>query len=308
MKLATTSCDFQPYIADKSVAAPVRAMEMTPFTHIDLSFYNVIYKDSPWIKKGDAWKKEIYDCMDIANELHIDFVQAHSPDGEHFVYGEKREALLNATRNTIEACSMLRIPHTVVHAAQKQGFTTMDFLRENIAFYKLLEEDAEKFGVDILTENSAEENNPGYYIRTGKEARQFVEEARMPRLHVCWDTGHANMRGNDPYEDILALGDTLRALHVQDNCGKYDSHVMPMGGTTNYDRLIRGLIDAGYKGYFTFEGSCTIRHANNWPHFRNGISPEDRLHTVPLNIQQKQIDVMYDIGKWMLEEYGIFEE
>lgn len=308
MKLATTTADFYPYLPDKSVAAPLTAMPGTPFRHIDMSFYHVIYKDSPWIRKGDDWKREIDDCLAIAEANGYDFIQAHSPDGVHFEEGEKRDALINATVNSIRACEMLGIRHTVSHAGQSKAFTPTEFIRANTEFYRLFADTCEKCNVDILTENSAEENMPGYYIRTGHEAAEFVAMAGLPRLHVCWDTGHANMRGNDPYKDITALGSELHALHVQDNHGKYDSHLMPMGGTINFDRVLQGLIDIGFKDYFTFEGHCSIRHANNWPHFRNDIRPEDRLHTVPLFIQQKQINVMYEIGKWMLSSYNIFEE
>ena len=99
---------------------------------------------------------------------------------------------------------MLGIPHTVIHAA-KCGPSMADFKKKNIAFYRMFEENAEIHGVDMLTENSAEAWNPEYFLRTGKEMRAFVDEADIPRLHINWDTGHANVQGCDQYTDILDI-------------------------------------------------------------------------------------------------------
>ncbi len=304
MKLVTTTCDLTAYFEDRSIAAPLEAMSKTGFKHLDMSFYSVIYKDSPWISSGDKWKKEVEDCLKAADRFNYDFCQAHSPDGVHFTEGEARDALILATKRSIEACSMLNIPHTVIHAAGC-GPSEAEFRRQNIMFYRLFEEDAEKYGVDMLTENSAEAWNPEYFLRTGKEMREFVEEAGIPRLHINWDTGHGNVQGCDQYTDIMDMGKELRALHIQDNDGKTDAHLMPMSGTTNFDDVIRGLIDSSYQGDFTFEGSNTLRRANSWPWSRRNVKPGDKLASPSLALQQKQIALMREIGIWMLESYGI---
>lgn len=305
MRLVTTTADLAFYYADKSVSAPVAGMAKTGFRHIDLSMYGVIYKDSPWITAGDAWKKEIEKAGEIAAADGLDFCQAHSPDGQHFIKGEQRDALITATHRSIEACAMLGIPHTVLHAASVPGGTKEDFDRENIAFFKLFEEDAEKFGVDILVENSAEAWNPEYYLRTGHEMADFVNKAGLPHLFICWDIGHGNVQGCNQYDDITAMGTLLHAVHAQDNFGNSDSHMMPMAGTTNFDMVLRGMIAGGYRGDFTFEGCNTIRYSGLWPNYRRDVSDKDRLSRVPLAVQQKQISVMYDIGEWILNSYGI---
>ncbi len=307
MKLVTTTGDLTHYYEDRSIAAPLAGMRETGFTHLDMSFYAVIYPGSPWISHGDGWKREVEDSLKAAARYGFDFCQAHSPDGVHFQEGEARDALILATKRSIEACAMLGVPHTVVHAAGC-GPAEAEFRRRNIAFYRLFEEDAERFGVDLLTENSAEAWNPEYFLRTGKETREFVEEAGIPRLHINWDTGHGNVQGCDQYTDIVDMGGELRALHIQDNNGQSDAHLMPLAGTTNFDDVMRGLIDSGYRGDFTFEGSNTLRRAKAWPWFRRNVKPEDRLSSPPLALQQKQIALMREVGEWMLESYGIEAE
>ena len=304
MRLVTTTEDFAGYLTEKSVAAPIRYLDGTGFRHLDLSMYRTVYPGSPWVSPGDGWKREIEACAAEAEKYGFDFCQAHSPDGVHFEEGEARDALILATRRSIEACAMLKIPHTVIHAAVC-GPDEDVFREKNIAFYRFFAEDAERFGVDLLAENSAEQWSPEYFLRTGAEMRAFVEAAGIPRLHLNWDIGHGNVQGCGQYEDILAMGGELRALHVQDNFGTNDSHLMPMMGTVNFDDVIRGLLDSGYGGDFTFEGCNSLRRAESWPHYRRNVKPGDRLSMPPVHLQQKQVAVMYEVGVWMLEQYGI---
>ena len=297
MKLVTTTGEMRRSVNSENIAAPIPCFEGTGFRHLDLSFYNIIYEGSPWLLPGDGWKKEVEECRKAADTYGFDFCQAHSPDGEHFIEGEKRDALLLATERSIEACGMLGIPHTVDR-----------FYAENIAFYKHFEEAAEKWGVDLLVENNCEKWAPGYLLRTGEELAAFIRMANIPRLHICWDTGHANVQGCDQYHDILAMGKDLRALHIQDNFGNADSHLMPMIGCINFDRVMQGLTEIGYTGDFTFEADSTLRATGRWPHYRQNVMPDDRLGLAPLHIQKMVETVKWEIGKWMLESYGIEAE
>ncbi|MBE6657641.1 MAG: sugar phosphate isomerase/epimerase [Ruminococcaceae bacterium] len=214
---------------------------------------------------------------------------------------------MQAIHNAIKACAMLGIPHITLHGVYLDGDTQDAFIKENLRFCRALGETAEQFGVDILIENF-EDGDFGYYFRHGSEMRQFIEEAGVPCLHACWDTGHANIRGRDQYRDILDLGSHLRALHIQDNWGTTDSHVMPMVGTTNFDQILKGLTEIGYRGSFSFEAPDTLRFAHDSHHKRRGILPDDRLADPPIFLQQKLEWVKYEIGKWMLGTYGVYEE
>lgn len=303
MRLVTTTDDFAAYFSDKSVAAPLAAVKETGFRHIDLSMYCTIYKDSPWVSTDDRWKKEIEECAKIAEELDFDFCQAHSPGP-----GNCSDEAVNAIRNSIKACAMLGIPHTVVHAVVKQGATPEEFFKENLRFYKQFEDELEKYNVDLLIENSSSIWNPYYYLLSGEDMRRFIDTAKIHRMHICWDTGHGNAQGQNQYDDIVAMGSELRALHVQDNLGNADSHLMPLAGTTNFDRLLKGLIDIGYNGDFTFEAVNSIRKAVSWPHNRRDVREDDILADPPLYIKQKQQAVLFEIGKWMLESYDIKAE
>lgn len=312
MKLATTTADFRGY-CNNNAAAQVKLFEPTGFKYLDYSFYNIIYPGSPYLAPGDGWKNEVQSALKAADQLGMVFVQAHAPDGEHFLPGEARDALILATNRSIEACSMLGIPGTVVHAAQHPdpNATPREFIDINIEFYQALYAAAEKYNVKIYIENSCEQNMPRYYLRTGREMKEFLTLANHPLLQACWDTGHANMRNMDQYQSLIDLGESLQALHIQDNYGDRDSHVMPFIGTCNFDQILQGLVDIGYKGAFTLEAGSGIRMAEAWPHKRKPFVYRDQtvetLLNPPEKIKQQYVGLMFAVGKYMLEQYGCYE-
>ena len=166
---------------------------------------------------------------------------------------------------------------------------------------------AEKCGVNILCENSTKANmGDMYFLITGKDTREFVDYVGHPRLHVCWDTGHANCEGNQ-YEDILALGDQLYAIHYNDNRGTMDEHVAMYVGTLNHDEVINALIDVGFKGYFTLECDSTLRKSNYWLGQRRPYEKDRRLAEPQLFMQRKIEELMYETAEYILKSYNLNE-
>ena len=172
----------------------------------------------------------------------------------------------------------------------------------------------EKTGVNVLCENSTRCNLGSlYYTCTGQEMRELVEYINHPLIHICWDTGHANSdKEGGQYDDIMALGEELYAIHYNDNHGKADDHVAPFLGRMNNDEVISALIDVGFSGYLTFECGSSLIGYNQWTGPRRRFEPKgDRELKLsePQLFMQRHIEAMlHDTGKWMLESYGIFEE
>ncbi|MCQ2385204.1 MAG: sugar phosphate isomerase/epimerase [Clostridia bacterium] len=303
MKLVTTTANFIPYYDDRSIAAPLKSIPHTGFRYVDICFDGIIYPGSPWLQPGDLWKKEVEDCLTARDKYGISFVQSHAPDGEHFVPGEKRDAFFFTLPRVFEACLMLGIPHTVVHS-QPYDSAPERFYPENIAFYRHFADFAEKYEVDMLTENSSTLWLPNHKMLTGADLVNFIREADIPRLHICWDTGHANCEGRDQYSDIMAMGKELRAFHMQDNFGSADLHMTPLMGTVNFDRVMQGIVDAGYSGNFTFEDCCSLRSAEAWPLCRKNLLPTDKLRQPTLDLVEKMTAVSRSVGGFILTSYG----
>ena len=303
MKLANTTGDFDRYCP--TYEERVSHLISAGFQHIDLSLYAV--------KPGDAllsdadWKKNAHALLEYTRRLGADFVQAHSIGFNPLLKDDFWQKGFDATVRSLEICQVLGIPHTVVHAGWKKGLDKDGFFEENRRFYQLLIPYMEETGVSVLTENSTKANmGSHWYIESGEDTRQLAEYVDHPLFHVCWDTGHANIQGNQ-YENILALGDQLRAVHINDNRGKEDEHILPYFGTVNLDEILHALQDANFRGAFTFECGSALRPSRCWFGNRQSFPEDTRLLEAQCFMQDDLEKLLYHIGEYALKTYGCLE-
>lgn len=310
MKLATTTGDFFRYT--KTDAEAVAAFEGTGFRYLDYSFYNAARPGS--VMLTDGWIREVERAAETAARLGFEFVQAHAPSYNPLEPGVDHENGLRALLRSIEACGRLGVRNIVLHAAFGEEYTYPEgregFFRANRRFCESLFPTMEKYGVSVCMENSAEKNMGGrYFFMTGGEIADFVEWVGHPLLQGCMDVGHANMRDESVYKTLRELGPHLKALHIQDNFGVFDEHTAPFFGTLDLDGVMQALLDVGYDGYFTFEADNMLM-TSGWPHPKK-LSPEvtrRRLLMPPLELRRHAEGLLYHIGRYILEQYGCFEE
>lgn len=74
------------------------------------------------------------------------------------------------------------------------------------------------------------------------------------KFGICLDTGHLNMCRQTQADFIHSAGGRLHALHIADNEGETDQHMMPFGrGSVNFDEVVRALREVDYHGLFNLE-------------------------------------------------------
>ena len=249
MRIATTTEDF--YFFCSTDEDRIREIHRAGFRYIDFSMYNLSqYKRY----MQENWRDEVGKIKALADSLGMKFVQAHSPGGNPLSDDPAHvDALLKATIRSIEICEMLGIQNTVVHNGYAHGISKEEWFLKNKAFYQKLLPEAERGGVNILCENSTKSNmGDCYFINTGRDMREFIEYVDHPRIHGCWDTGHANCEGSQ-YDEIMAIGKKLYAIHYNDNHCQKDDHIAPFLGRLNHDEVMCALIDVGFGGFFTLE-------------------------------------------------------
>ncbi len=100
------------------------------------------------------------------------------------------------------------------------------------------------------------------------------------------------------------------AVHVYDKIHGQDIHLAPFTGNTNYDAVINGLLDVGFKGTFTLEAfSIPVpkTFCNRPPFLQKG--PEyDRLTMLPLDLKMRSETLLLDIARYMLKTYNCLED
>lgn len=316
MKIATSTGDFSCY--ETTVENKVKDFKNTKFKYINLEQTGKIPElleddDAGWQRLADVWGN-------AAAEAGVEYVVSHAPCLNVFdkLTEENYNVKLRAIRRSIEICNILGINRIVVHSCLNDTFTPEVFYSENKRFYTDLFDLMEKYNITVMTENWDHTRHP---VGTGKQLRDFVDYVDHPLLAICWDTAHANIckesREMGQYENILATGDKLKGLHISDNFGDTHHHSWPFAGKVNFDSIMQGLIDVNYDGYFTFEASYTLLHENNlplggWPYKRDKFEYKGetvtKLRNPSVALKQKAVDLLYDVGQYILEAYDCFEE
>ena len=304
MKIATTTGDFEHYCA--SDEERIRELHRAGFRYIDLSLYSLT-PDSPYLQTG--WREYVLGLKELAHGLGMQFVQAHSQGGNPLSDDPAHvDFLLRATLRSIEICELLGIKNTVVHNGFAKELSKEEWFVRNKAFYEQLFPAMERCGVNVLCENSTRANmKEMYFINSGRDMREFIEYVDHPLVHGCWDTGHANCEG-EQYDEIMAIGDELYAIHYNDNHGAKDEHLAPFLGQLNHDEVMCALTDVGFDGYFTLECSSSLVRYNQWTGKRRRFEQSSRLREPQLFMQRHLEAMMHETAKWMLESYGLFEE
>lgn len=81
----------------------------------------------------------------------------------------------------------------------------------------------------------------------------ICEEFDSPALGICLDTGHARLEGLQPAEAVRACGQWLTCLHVHDNFGQSDQHLLPFDGNCDWSGFVATLRTVGYSGTLNLE-------------------------------------------------------
>ncbi|MBQ7032484.1 MAG: sugar phosphate isomerase/epimerase [Clostridia bacterium] len=290
MNLATTTEDFSFYTNDQTKI--IKCIKKSGFTYADYSF-GVDYKNRSGIYASD-WKKYVKELQEHCKTIGVTLIQAHSPMGTPLA--DNNEEFINATKRCIEACGVLGIKNIVVHSGYLKGISKKETLEKNKLFYENLLGTAEKYEVNILTENFNKMCiEDMYWIDNATDLLELIECVNHPLFHAVWDTGHANMQEMSQEEELTRLGKHVKALHIHDNNGEKDQHMCPFFGTLNVDSLVKGLKKIGYDGYFTFEASNFFEPAT--------ISNSDFEPDLDLKLEAEKL--LCKIGEKILERYSL---
>ncbi|MFO8014041.1 MAG: sugar phosphate isomerase/epimerase family protein [Phycisphaerae bacterium] len=160
-----------------------------------------------------------------------------------------REAALEIARHETGFAHDLGCRDVIVHPVgpgetQDDAFRP-DALRASAAGLARLSEAAD---VRFLIENMP----PPMFGHDAALLRQIVEEVDSPHLGLAYDAGHAHVAGR-PVAVIREMGPRLWGVHLHDNAGDEDDHLLPGMGTLPFDDVAGALAEVGFAGTFMLE-------------------------------------------------------
>ncbi len=99
----------------------------------------------------------------------------------------------------------------------------------------------EKAHVTFLIENIP----TGFWIGFDAIAlASWIRKIASPNLRMCFDTGHANTESDwngSVHSQLEACIDVVEYVHINDNLGNKDSHLIPGDGTIEWDKVTKIL-------------------------------------------------------------------
>lgn len=98
----------------------------------------------------------------------------------------------------------------------------------------------------------AVENLTNGYFSDPAHLVALVEDVDLANIGICIDTGHRNLHG-DVATALRLVDKHLFTLHIHDNHGDHDAHLLPMRGTINWPTVLQALADIHYPGVFMYE-------------------------------------------------------
>jgi sugar phosphate isomerase/epimerase len=138
----------------------------------------------------------------------------------------KRLDIVDEIKRALEIAEVVPFRYLIQHlGVEREEF---DERKIDSAFSALEEINlfARQRGVEVLLENTPNE------LANADRLLMFLDVTHLP-LNVCFDVGHAHMRGSVENEYRL-LKSRIRSTHVHDNGGQEDAHLFPSKGTIDW--------------------------------------------------------------------------
>ncbi len=268
-------------VFDESPAEGFALLKAAGFDCCDFSLNNYLKNTDLYQEKLNLFFDQSVSELETYFALHkegakqagIFINQMHMPYPT-FVPGAKKEVndyLWNEVGpKSMEICRFLECPNIVIHGFKLDRYYGSEQAEweKTEEFIESLAPVAKEYGITICMENlwntlgTHKVEGPGCNaVKAVKRIDSINEKYGAEVLGFCYDTGHGNLVGLDPYKFISTLGKRLKVLHIHENDGAEDLHQLPYTFTRtrentsvlDWDGVLRGLKDIGFDGVLSFE-------------------------------------------------------
>ncbi len=207
---------------------------------------------------GDDWEQAIDRIGEEAAKLGVEFSQSHPPYPTQpwgFESEEQQSLYEEMAYRSLVVGSRLGVKWAVFHPFCETKLSEHDVgasIALNHKLYARIMEWADQLGCGIAFENMADRNNKRRFCATADELILLVD-SYGGKVGACWDFGHGNRVYTHQEKPLRMLGKRIKALHVDDNFGEQDLHLLPYLGTVEWETLMPILTEIGYEGDFIYE-------------------------------------------------------
>lgn len=235
------------------------------FDAIDFGFGGYTLSEGIYTASDDEFESHFAAIKKKADDLELIISQTHGRTGTYWPGDEQHNADVDRyCELDLRASSILGSPSCVIHFINntRWGKQTPEFLHQTSGemFDKMIPF-AEKYKVNIALETFGAAKIQGARIRDffadPREFKYQFDRLNTKYKTMCVDSGHTHEAESfwvpPPEEMIRILGKDVTILHLHDNNGHYDDHLLPGQGNINWPAVFESLEDIGYGGVYNFE-------------------------------------------------------
>ena len=213
-------------------------------------YQGLIDTDVPLFEEDAAgFERTLLGVRRDAQNAGIEIYQAHGPwrwppqDSTP----EEREERFEKMSRSILGCQILGCPNFIIHPLMPFGDwqdpEPEKLWEMNLEFFSRLCEVAKAHDTVICFENMP---MLALSLSTPEQILRFVKMIDSPYMRVCLDTGHCSVFGQSPADAVRLFGkEYLRAMHVHDNDGRADRHMLPGQGVIDWEDFAKALAEIG---------------------------------------------------------------
>jgi sugar phosphate isomerase/epimerase len=202
-----------------------------PLVEIFCARQHMDYRDKAQISELGHWFRDAQlKLHSLHSPMYTDDVWGRSGPNSIINITEtgkaKRLDIVDEIKRALEIAEVVPFRYLIQHlGVEREEF---DERKIDSAFSALEEINlfARQRGVEVLLENTPNE------LANADRLLMFLDVTHLP-LNVCFDVGHAHMRGSVENEYRL-LKSRIRSTHVHDNGGQEDAHLFPSKGTIDW--------------------------------------------------------------------------
>ncbi len=260
---------------------------------LDFCFHDAVTLKSGFLT--DRWQSYMEEMKRTGEACGVEFALGHAVVYDFCSGTIDREYYDSLMERCILGAEILGIAWLVLHPSTME---TERFLpdkpeskKANLAFFQKWGKFALDHGVGLAVEGMWDStlDVEAKYAISVDELIDLVDGVDLPNVAVCWDFEHGSIMGMNQRHVVERLGKRLKAVHISDQTGINNIHILPYQGVTDWDEVLQALADFGYEGEFNFEIQWYLRR-------------------VPEELLLPSIRYSGELGNWMVKQIERFGE
>ncbi|MCQ2386917.1 MAG: sugar phosphate isomerase/epimerase [Clostridia bacterium] len=217
------------------------------FDGVDYSFF---YDFKNYLMP-ENFKEHYVNIKNTLEDLGLTVYQTHAPfDFRYTQTKEEQEKEIEYIKRSIELTKFFDCKYIVIHRINVPE--NVDGIEYNVNYFSQFIKCAKENNVKIAIENLIS----GDLITRPNSLFSIIEklqEKEKDLFYCCLDTGHANLKNEKSSSFFELLKDNIKVLHIDDNLGDIDSHLLPFKGTVDWNDFATAIKKYNYHGTLNLE-------------------------------------------------------